>query len=306
MNEKMNIPTLSDDEVRFFKKNGYVEPFKVYEEEEAKDLLAAIRIKNLDQRDSLYDNDVNYDRHFDIPELREHICNPRIVGRIRSLFRAAVACWRTEFLPKFPGAKATEWHQTELFTYASGKPQLLPTERPEGGKPVELTAWTTFTDATKENGCMRFLAGSHTKFYYDESAKASSGRDELFSPVTSDTDFFGYNFSDFKIDPNWNPEEDRTVGMEMKAGECVIFTSKCVHGAFPNTTKHSTRFAITARYVPTHVRVFPDQEDFVAHGGYFDLTDYGIVVVSGEDTYGHNKIRTGDNHGDPFQVLSWA
>lgn len=299
----MSFPSLTQSEIDFFQENGYVGPFKVYEPSEAESILANVRIKNADRSNALYDNDVNYDRHFDISELSKHICNPEIVGRIASLVGPNVGCWRTEFLPKFPGAKGTEWHQTELFKYASGMPQLLPTER-DGDRPVELTAWVTFTPATKENGCMKFLAGSHTKFYYDEDSEATSGRGDIFSPVTSDTDFFGYNFSDFKIDADWEPDPAKTVAMEMKAGECVIFTSKCVHGSFPNTTTNSTRFAITARYVPTHVRVFPDQDDFVAHGGYFDLTDYGMVVVNGKDTYGHNRLRDTDNFGKPFLELA--
>jgi non-heme Fe2+,alpha-ketoglutarate-dependent halogenase len=92
--------------------------------------------------------------------------------------------------------------------------------------------------------------------------------------------------------------------MEMRAGECVIFTARCVHASHPNVTARSTRLAITCRYVPTHVRVYPDWNSFRAHGGDFDLGDYGCVLVSGEDRFKHNRIRSESNHGEPFPYVA--
>ena len=88
----------------------------------------------------------------------------------------------------------------------------------------------------------------------------------------------------------------------MNIGECVIFTARCMHGSFPNTSKRSTRFAITARYVPTDVRVYPEQNEFTEHGGYFDLKNYGCVLVSGVDRYKHNSLRNKNNLGEDFQA----
>jgi non-heme Fe2+,alpha-ketoglutarate-dependent halogenase len=291
--------TLLAQEEKFFAENGFVGPFKVYEPDEARELLKTIRVKNLNRSKALYNNDVNYDRHFDISELSQHIGRPEIVRRLQRLIGSDIICWRTEFFPKFPGSKGTEWHQVETYKYTTGTSQLMATVRREN-TPMELTVWTAFTESTKENGCLKFMPGSHKRWYFDESKTPQKGRNNTYNPVISETSFYGYNFADFKIDPNWEPDESQSVALEMNAGECVIFTARCMHGSFPNTSKRSTRFAINARYVPADVRVYPDQNDFTEHGGFFDLSNYGCVLVSGVDRYKHNRLRTENNLGEPF------
>jgi len=285
----------------FFEENGFYGPFKVYEEDEAREMLKTIRKESSTQENAIFKNDCNYDRHFDIDVLSRHISNPRIVEVVQAILgNSNLLCWRTEFFPKFPGSKGTEWHQVERFQYTTGAPQLQPSDGKAGDIVNELTVWTAFTDSTVENGCMKFLPGSHKKKYYDESLPATVGREEVYSSVSAETSFFGYNFSDFKIDKDWEPDEDKAFSMVMKPGEAVVFTAKCVHASHPNRTKNSTRFAITARYVTTDVMVYPTQDTFYEHGGYFDLKDYGTVLVSGEDKYAHNRKRDTNNNGLPF------
>ena len=93
------------------------------------------------------------------------------------------------------------------------------------------------------------------------------------------------------------------VTMEMRPGQAVIFTASCVHGSFPNTSERETRMALAGRYVPTHVRVYPNQTSFSAHGDSFDLTNYKAVLVAGEDKYAHNNITRLNAHGKPFNKL---
>ncbi|GGC24986.1 chlorinating enzyme [Pseudoduganella buxea] len=299
---------LSPEELAQFHRDGVIGPFKLYEPEEAKAMLHAIRMKNLDKTHAIHQNEVNYDRHFDIPELSRHIAHPGIVGRVQGILGADLLCWRSEFFPKFPGAAGTEWHQVANYQYATGKPMLEATEQRGEDNYLDVTVWTAFTEATLENGCMKFLPGSHRKVYYDESKLTEVGRQDQYVSVNSDTQFFGYDFQEFKVDPKWQPDENEALTMRMQPGECVIFTAKCVHASHPNITKRSTRFAITARYTPTHVRVYPDQSRFQAHGGTFDLTEsnYGAVLVSGVDNYGHNAIRTENNLGEPFPFVPAA
>ncbi len=290
--------TLQRD-AHFFEKNGYVGPFKVYEEAEAKNLLQKIRTQSQSKDNALFDNNVNYDRHFDIPELSQHIAHPAIVRRIRTLIGQDILCWRSEFFPKFPGDSGTEWHQVETYQYTTGKPQLVATVRREH-TPMELTVWTAFSEANKANGCLKFMPGSHKKWYFDESITPTTGREDVYDCVTSDTAFYGYNYEEFKIDKDWTANESEAVHLEMKPGEAVIFTARCMHASFPNSTTHSTRFAITGRYVPTDVRVYPELKEFHEHGGHFDLTKFGSVLVAGEDRYVHNPIRKKNNLGQHF------
>ncbi|SDJ53534.1 non-haem Fe2+, alpha-ketoglutarate-dependent halogenase [Paraburkholderia steynii] len=285
---------------KFFE-NGFYGPFDVYEPVEAKNLLMEIRRKSRDMSNAIFKNECNYDRHFDIDELASHIENRTVIDHVSAILGQNLLCWRSEFFPKFPGAKGTEWHQVERFQYTTGNPQLQPSGGQPGDIPFELTVWTTFTESDVENGCMKFLPGSHRHKYFDETIEPKTGRNAEYSSISADTSFFGYNFSEFKVDPEWTPNEDEAVSVEMEPGQAIIFTAKCVHGSHPNTTKNKTRFAISSRYVSTDVLVYPNQKNFVEHGGAFDLSEYGVVHVSGVDEYSHNRIRKRTNTGYTFR-----
>jgi non-heme Fe2+,alpha-ketoglutarate-dependent halogenase len=294
------VEHLNDKEA--FDRQGFIGPFKIYEPDEAKAIGKEFRAKNSDVSHSLYGkNPVNYDRHFDIPELTRHICHPEIVKRLRLVLGNDVLCWRTEWFPKFPGSTGTEWHAVRDYSYASGVAQIEPTEENLGDDAFfDLTAWTTFTEATKETGCMKFIPGSHKRVLFDEHKDVKTGRNLGYNAMDTETQFFGYQFAEFKVDPNWDPDAEEAVALEMQPGECVIFTARCVHGSYPNTTERKTRFAIATRYVPTHVRVYADQQTFMAHGYEHDLAGYGVVLVSGQDTHGHNRVRHLNNRGEWF------
>ncbi|PHQ51358.1 chemotaxis protein CheX [Streptomyces cinnamoneus] len=293
------VPDDIKSDIEQFGRDGFIGPIKLYEPEEAAELIREIRINNHITDKALYKNSVNYDRHFDIPELTRHITHPTIVKYLNAILGPDVLCWRTEWFPKFPGAKATEWHQVRDYSYANGKPQLLPTAS-EWNAYIDITVWTCFTPATKDRACMKFVRGSQREWIFDEHKATQTGRDD-FDVQHANTGFFGYDFSDFAVDPDWEPRPEDVVELEMQPGEAVIFTASCVHGSTPNLTERETRFAIAGRYVPTHVRVYPDQDSFTAHGATFDLSEYGSVLVSGENKFDHHRIRTENNHGEKFR-----
>jgi non-heme Fe2+,alpha-ketoglutarate-dependent halogenase len=282
-----------------FLRNGFIGPVKLYEPDEAIAMLREIRIKNQNKAKALYDNDVNYDRHFDIPLLAKHIMHPEIVRCVQGILGPDILLWRTEFFPKFPGSAGTEWHQVTDYSYASGHPQIVGTEE-DWNALIDITVWTSFTRATRQNGCLRFVSGSHKKWYFDEHKTARTGRKAGYDVNDPGTAFFGYEFSDFLIDHDWQPDPADVAEVETEPGEAVIFTANCVHGSLPNSTARETRYAISARYVPAHVRVYPDQTEYVAHGAHFDLANYGCVLAAGKNEYSHNRIRLTDNHGVPF------
>jgi len=286
------------ENVESFLRDGFIGPIKLYEPEEAAEMLREIRIGNQNTSKILYENKMNYDRHFDIKEMSKHITHPTIVKILSGILGPDILLWRTEFFSKFPGAEATEWHQVRDYSYTNGNPLIVPTE--DWNSFLDITVWTAFTDATKETACMKFLKGSHNKKFYDESKSVTTGRDSKYHYSETDTGFFGYNFDDFKTDPNWEPEEKDIVELELKAGEAVIFSAACVHGSLPNISERESRIAITSRFVPTHVRIYPNMNKYEAHGEIFDLSNYASVLVNGENVYDHNKVRSENNLGVPF------
>ncbi len=293
--------TLEQDK-RDFETNGFIGPFKLWEPEEMTQWWREQRRILLDpesRKNAVFDNPVNYDRHLDIDGLSRLIFEEEIVRRFQALIGDDLLCWRTEFFPKNPGDPGTGWHQVER--YAIGEAQrgmLEPTLKSETA-PMELTAWVAFTPAKRENGCMRLLPGSHREWRYDEM------RPIRWDGSRPENTFFGYDYDELKLDPNWSPPDDEVAHMEMEPGEFIIFTARCIHGSNPNTSRRQ-RMGFAIRVVPTHVKVYDAMTSFNEFGHDFDLGRHGCVLLAGEDRYGHNRFAAANASGLSFTPLGPA
>ena len=287
-----NARELSPEEVKFFDDNGYVGPFKLFESEEMADIWADIRLQLLNISNTPFpDSKLNYDRHLDRPEVNKLITHPALVSRLQGLLGPNLLCWRTAWFPKYPGSEGTDWHQAQGFVEFEGQPKLVPVEKHSG--PWELTAWLAMTDSTKANGCMKVMPGTHNKWFYDENRNIDFHPESINKKEIDGrkSGVYGYNYDELKLDPDWKPDESKARLMEMKAGEFFIFTSRCLHGSEPNMSSDDVRCGLAMRFVPTDVRVYPDRDSFQAFGETLSLDNYATVLVSGTDTYRHNKIR---------------
>lgn len=286
--------TLSEAEIAKFRAQGFIGPFKLYSPEEARERYKVIRAQLFDRKYAVYDLEptspiANYDRHLDIDLLSEHIVRPEIIGRIKPILGPDIVCWRSEMFPKYPGDEGTDWHQADTFAHASGEPQIIwPGNTRFGGA---LTVWTALTDATEENGCLRFIPGTHEEMFYDESMGMEFSKENV-NKLEKDgikRGFFGYDYRSLQKNPDWKPNESDAVSLVMKAGEFVIFWSTLMHSSLPNVTKDKTRLGFTSRYVPAAVQVYPNTATVNEYGSEISLDRYGVVLVSGEDRYGHNR-----------------
>ena len=303
--------SLGEEEIQKFKDQGFLGPFDLYSRREANDIWKSVRRSLADRSSSIYAggkavselaNIANYDRHFDIPELGKHICRPEIVHRVRSLLGSNLLAWRSEFFLKAQGDEGTDWHQVADFSHASGKPQLI---WPEGQDHLggTVTVWTALTDSNKRNGCLQLMPGTHKKLNYDESKGLEYNSDNINKKVKNSVKrgFFGYDFRDLQIDEGWSPDESQAYPVEMRAGQFLIFWSTLMHASYPHRSSATdTRVGYACRYVPTEVQVYPDTKELNEYGGTVSLDRYGTILVSGEDTYGHNKLVTTDVHGQTF------
>ncbi|HEY6923310.1 MAG TPA: chlorinating enzyme [Steroidobacteraceae bacterium] len=285
---------LTEAEKKFFYENGYVGPFTLYEPNEMTSLWEEVRMDLLNTSTAPFPNSkLNYDRHLDLPALNQMISHPRIVDRMASILGPNVLSWRTEWFPKYPGDEGTDWHQAESFVEFEGTEKLVPTAAEEG-KPWELTAWVAMSEATRENGCLKLMPGSHRTWFFDEKRNIPFEPENFNKRLLDDgqkSGFYGYDYEKLKLDPNWKPDEDRAVHMEVKPGQFFMFTSRCMHGSNPNTSKSSVRFGWATRFVPTHVKVYADQDSFHHFGEVLPLDRYSTVLVAGEDRYRHNRVR---------------
>jgi non-heme Fe2+,alpha-ketoglutarate-dependent halogenase len=304
---------LTSQELDDFHERGIAGPFRLYDPQEMDASLRRLRPRLLNARQAIYKGDEavsgvtnisNYDRHFDVPFLAEHICRHEIVDRLASIIGHDIICWRTEFFPKYPGDEGTDWHQAGTFANVatSKKPQIV---WPEGsGGRGTLTVWTAFTESSVENGCLQVIPGSHRTIYYDENKvmEYDAGRINKVDKGGTRRGFFGYDYRQLQVDPDWRPDESQAVSLVMRPGEFVIFWSTLLHASHPHAgmTKNM-RLGFSARYVPASVRVYPYSSSLDEFGGKANLDNYRAVLVSGKDEYGHNPLATHTGDGELFQ-----
>ncbi len=303
--------TLSEQELESFRRNGYFGPFTVYEPEEMQAIWRRQRLTLMDRSTAVYPTDealsgntniANYDRHLDMEFLADHIGKPEIVDRVVSTLGPNVLCWRTEFFPKYPGDEGTDWHQADTFANASGTPQILWPEGMEefGGT---ITVWTAFTESNEETGCLQFIPGTHEQMNYDETKRMHYDPSKI---NVADKDgvkrgFFGYDYRELQVDPDWKPDEDEAVSMVMRPGQAIMFWSTLMHASLPHSGKtQDMRLGFASRYVPTSVQIYPDTESIEEYGGTVSLDKYGAVLVAGVDGQKHNKIATETTRGHKF------
>lgn len=293
---------LTAEELKSFHALGYAGPFTVYQPDEMKALWRRERLQLMNRSKAIYDtealsgntNIANYDRHLDSSFLAEHITRPEIVDRVTSVLGPNVLCWRTEFFPKYPGDEGTDWHQADTFANASGAPQILWPDGQEdfGGT---ITVWTAFTEANEDMGCLQFIPGTHATMHYDETKKMhydpnKINRDEKEGVRRG---FFGYDYRELQIDPEWKPDESKAISMVMLPGQAIMFWSTLMHASHPHSGKtKEMRMGFAARYVPTCVKVYPDTTEIEEYGGRVSLEKYGAVLVAGQDEFGCNRLAT--------------
>ena len=301
---------LSPAELAQFHRDGVIGPFDLCEPDEMKKRWKRERLQLFDRSHAAYPDAppasgvFNYDRHLDNDFLSEVVCRPEIAHRMSSILGPDVLCWRSEFFVKYPGDEATDWHQADTFGGANGVPHI---RWPNGSKfNGTLTAWIAFTDADIETACMRFVPGTQGDLHYDES-KGMDYAPQLNNKRVIEGEvrgFFGYNWRDLQIDPNWQPDESKAISMPCRAGQFLIFWSTTMHASHVHAGRtNNMRLAFAPRYVPTAVKIYENMrrtntvEEF---GGSFPLEKYGSVIVSGRNDEPEHQISAANLRGTPF------
>jgi non-heme Fe2+,alpha-ketoglutarate-dependent halogenase len=302
--------SFSQAELRDFHKKGYAGPFDLYEIDHIKESWNRVRRAIFDRSKAVYGDDksqsgvtniANYDRHLDISFLARHVMQKQIVDRVSSILGPDLLCWRSEFFPKNSGDEGTDWHQADTFENASGTPQIVwPNSSEFGGT---ITVWTAFSDVTVEMGALQFIPETHQTMFYDETKDMHYDADSINGVEKNGNvkGFFGYDYRNLQIDPDWKPDESKAVSMEMNAGQFIIFWSTLMHGSHAHLGEtDEPRMAFVARYVPTSVSVYPDTDNVTEYGGSISLENYGAVLACGENKHDHNRMVTHTTRGEKF------
>lgn len=141
------------------------------------------------------------------PELGKMLCQLEDQKEFR--------CWHDQALIKEPFGNPTGWHlDNPYWSFYSRN---------------AVSVWIALEEATKDNGCMYFIPGSHKLATFDNSG-------------------IGQNMSAlFEIYPEMAKLEPK--GFAMKPGDCSFHNGLTAHGAGANMTR-GRRIAMTCAYMP--------------------------------------------------------
>jgi len=149
-------------------------------------------------------------------EMRELMFDPRL-GQLAATLAGVdgIRIWHDQALFKPPFGNPTAWHLDNPYWSFSSRDAL--------------SIWVALDDATRDNGCLYYLPGSHVSATY-----ANAG--------------IGNNQADlFKKYPEWR--EITSVGCPCSAGAAVFHNGLTAHGAGANMTNRPRR-AMTCAYMP--------------------------------------------------------
>ena len=235
---------LSADQIKRYHDTGLMFPQRVMTTDDATNYLA-----QLESYESNTGGPVNgkwrYKSHLVFPWFNQLMRHPAILDLVRSLLGNDLMVWTTHIYPKEPGdGRFISWHQDSAH-WGLDSNQVL-------------SVWVALTDATRENGCMRMLPGSH----HNGQVEHQDTRDSNNILTRGQTISNGI-------------EEDRSVWIELKAGEVSVHHVDMFHASTPNQS-NQRRVGVAIRYITPSARQTRIDEDYA-------------TLVSGEDRFGHFK-----------------
>jgi hypothetical protein len=184
--------------------------------------------------------------------------HPLIVSALTSLIGPNVKAMQSMLFIKSEGEPGQAWHQDEMF---------IPT------RDRSLTAaWLALDDATKENGCLWVLPGSHRPGVLYPNREHDDPRYDC----TVESYDFPYDDCD-------------AVPVEIGAGSVVVFNGYLLHKSLPNTSRRGYRRALVNHYMSAESLLpwgVPPEGTAMAQADFRD-----IVLVAGTDPYAYKGLQ---------------
>src|SRR5919106_505586 len=149
MNDALRSPVMTSTIATAYARDGYFFPYDVISETEAAELLADLQAAEAELAGdrARLSHLRSYPAQL-LPSFAALIRHPRLIEGVSQLIGRDLLVWSCGFFIKEPGSKSyVSWHQDLNYWGLDGDD--------------EVTAWYALTPATVDNGCMRFVAGSH-------------------------------------------------------------------------------------------------------------------------------------------------
>ena len=244
--------TLAVEQIEQYNEQGFLAPIPIFNKAEIANIctyfddLLKRTVAAGDNSYSISSAHLEYGRVYDL------LTHERIVAVVKDLLGENIVGWGSHFFCKMPrDGKAVAWHQDASYWPLS----------PSGS----LTVWLAVDAADRENGCMRFLSGSH----HDGYLTWRPSRPEEHNVLNQTVD---------NVEQYGEP-----VGNLLRAGEISLHSDLLLHGSEANDSDRR-RCGLTLRYAPMEVRA---TQGWNAKG----------VLLGGVDPEGHwgNPERPANN-----------
>lgn len=250
--------TVSDEQVNFYKENGYLTFGRIFTETELNELREYVdrMIENLPEGKRPEQMDVP---HFEHPYLFKFLTHPRVLNVIARFIGPDILLWSSHFISKRENdGMEVPWHQDGVYWGKMLEPMHV------------ITMWLAVDESKVENGCMRVIPGSHTQ------------QDRRYEPVKRDNNLFGSEVVDEDIDTS------KAVDLELEVGACHFHDAWTIHNSSPNVSQ-KRRCGYTMRYMPANVRF---------HGANWQRTHDIYLVQGQDRTDGYNRYAPVPNPHD--------
>ena len=246
MNDVLRSPVMATIATAYAK-DGYVFPYDVIGEAEAAELLADLEAAEAEVAGDRAK--LSMVRSFPaqlLPSFARVVRHPRLIEAVSQIIGPDLLLWGSGLFIKEASSRSyVSWHQDLNYWGLDG-------ER-------EVTAWLALTPANVENGCMRFVPGSHAKKVVPH--VDSFAQDNLLTR--------GQEIA-VEVD------EASAVNVVLRAGQASLHHGHMFHASGPNGT-NSRRIGVALRYVAPSMKQISGDKLLVSH-------------VSGKDEYGHFNV----------------
>jgi ectoine hydroxylase-related dioxygenase (phytanoyl-CoA dioxygenase family) len=209
---------LKDGETSFFQDNGYLLTGRPMFGKQQFDQLFDIFEQHLHSRGQLQPDELDVP-HMKDKRLFDFLMADEVLNVVECILGPDISLWSSHFICKEPatGGK-TPWHEDSA--YWKGRFDRFD---------KIVTVWLAIDEATRANGCMGVIPGSH-----------SNGFSE-YEKMDTDNRIFNMQIKPSLID------EARVVWFELPQNHYSLHDSRIIHGANANTS-NKRRTGYTMRY----------------------------------------------------------
>ena len=219
------MKALSEQQVRDYRRNGFLFPIDALTETEAAEGMN--HIYRLEERIGTYLSKAHKKyrsgSYTFLPWVEALCRHPRVLDAVEDVIGPDILVfWGTFFIKEAASPAFTAWHQDS--TYFGLEPH------------EHVTAWIALSDASEQAGCMEVLPpnGAPRQYHHANSRlehSINAAGQVIVEPL----------------------REDGMTMMELKAGQMSLHNTLCPHRSAPNNATHR-RVGYGISYIPAHVR----------------------------------------------------